>query len=493
LFSLSERRLLAGVAVVTAASWGRFFATASLKVDESYPGRAAGYALLGALVAGWYLAVTAWRKLLEEPPDHPRATAFAGLAVASAMLPMLSNDVFSLFSYGALAADGHDVYTTTAWLSRGAFYPWLGAHWSDTVCVYGPTTLLATFPAALARGSPWIALLALRVAWIAPVAFVMEMSLRRLRDRPAFHAMVWLNPLWLVEGPGQMHADLLGLAAIVAGIVLHLEGRVRGSFGLYAAAVLGKYSFAPAGLWFWLARAWSPAQRGRRLVTLAAVVGIVGVVAYAPFWSGVETLAVPLAALRRMNPGGSITEVLGIVVQYVRTGSVTAPDMAVQSAIELDRATKQASWTLVSWVVRGVFVVVAARIVPAMLRKDASNEDVALGTGALTVALLTLASHRFQCWYLLAALPFFGLASTPAWRRWWVAAVAVAVPVDFGCVLERTSPVYPVWGAVTTGALVVVFVTSFRSRYFDLLRPGRGGARPATRAQEAPSPQRAGS
>ena len=33
LFSSTERRLLGGLAVVTLASWGRFFATGSLKVD----------------------------------------------------------------------------------------------------------------------------------------------------------------------------------------------------------------------------------------------------------------------------------------------------------------------------------------------------------------------------------------------------------------------------------------------------------------------------
>jgi hypothetical protein len=478
---------------VTVASWGRFFATGSLKVDESYPARATGYALLGALVVGWCVAVAAWRRLLDDPPERPRVTAFAGLAIASAMLPMLSNDVFSLFAYGDLAAAGHDVYTTTGWLSTSAFYPFLGEHWSDTVCVYGPTTLIATLPAGLAHGSPWVALVLLRVAWLVPLALVMELSLRRLGDRPLFHAMVWCNPLWLVEGPGQMHADWLGLMAIVAGVVVHLGGRTRASLWLYAGALLGKYSFGPAGLWFWLAGVRSSAARGRRLVVMAAVLAAAAVGVYAPFWHGGDTVAAPLSALGHMNPGGSITEVLGIVVQYVRTGSVTAPDMAVQSALALDRATKQASWTLVSWVVRGVFLVVLGRTLPAMLRKDARDEDLALGTGAITVALLTLASHRFQCWYLLAALPFFGLAMTPAWRRWWVAVVAVAVPVDFACVLERSSPVYPVWGALTTGALVVVFVASFKSRYFGPLGGDGDGARRAATAPEGPSSQRAGS
>ncbi len=467
---------------MTACSWWRFFDTSSLKVDESYPGRAVGLALLGALIAGWGLAIAGWRGMLANPPARPRKTAFLALGVAAGMLPMLSNDLFSVLSYGAVAAGGHDVYTTTSGLAQGDFFPWLGAHWSNTPCVYGPTTLIASLPAGLARGNPWLGLALLRLAWFAPIALVMELSLRHFADQPFFHAMVWLNPLWIVEGPGQLHADLLGLVAITAGLVLHRAGRVRTSFGLYAVALLAKYSFAPAGLWFWLSG--PPHERRRRLASLAAIVAATGVALYAPFWNGPRTLTVPLQALGRMNPGGSITEVLGIVVQWLRTRTVTAPDMAVPIALEVDRTAKGASWLVVSWIMRVVFVAVVARVLPPMLRKNADDRTLALGTGILTTALLTLASHRFQCWYLLAALPFFGLACPPAWRRWWIAVVAVSVPVDFACVLARTSPVYPVWGALTTGTLVVVFVAWFRSRYVDF--PDGAGARPEATAPEAP-------
>jgi hypothetical protein len=469
---------------MTACSWGRFFDAGSLKVDQNYPSRPVGFALVGALSMGWGLAVLGWRGMLANPPAHPRRAAFLALGMAACMLPMLSNDVFSVLSYGAVAAEGHDVYTTTRWLAQGDFYPWLGDHWSHTPCVYGPTTLIASLPAGLARGRPWVGLALLRVAWFVPIALVMELSLRRMPDRPFFHAMVWLNPLWVVEGPGQLHADLLGLVAITAGIVLHQAGKVRTSYGLYAVALLAKYSFAPAGLWFWLAGASAEGARWRRLAWMGTILAATGVAFYAPFWNGPRTLTVPLQTLGRMNPGGSITEVLGIVVQWLGGGSVTPPDMAVPSALAMDRAAKQVSWLVVSWILRVVFLAVVARVLPPMFRKTSDARTLALGTGILTTALLTLASHRFQCWYLLAALPFFGLACPPVWRRWWTAAVAVSVPVDFACVLERTSPVYPVWGALSTGALVVVFIAWFRPRYLDF--PDGAGARPVATAPAAP-------
>jgi hypothetical protein len=166
--------------------------------------------------------------------------------------------------------------------------------------------------------------------------------------------------------------------------------------------------------------------------------------------------------------------------------------MPVQAALELDRATKHASWQVLGLLARVLFLVAAwgatrdlrRRTVPG---RDDDVEHVAAVTGAVTVALLTLYSPRFQCWYLLAALPFFGLALTPAWRRWWLLVVAVSVPVDFACVLERSSAVYPVWGAVTTGAQVAAFFAWFSSRYLRLVPDGAASRSGAT-LPAAPSP-----
>jgi hypothetical protein len=492
LFSQSERRLLAGLAVVALASWGRFFATASLKVDESYPGRVAGYALLATLVLGWALAVRGWRGILDAPPARPRHVAFAALLVVSPMLPLLSNDLFSVMAYGSGAAAGHDVYTTTDWLPTNAFYPFLGQHWNDTVCVYGPATLIAALPASLAHGNPWLGLLLLRVAWFVPLILVMEVTFRRLADRPAFHAMVWLNPLWLVEGPGQMHADLLGLVALTLGVALHLGEKVAASAVLYAAACWGKYSAVVAGTWFVDAGATTAQERLRRSVLNAGALAGVGVVLYAPFWHGTATITTPLDALAHMNPGGSITEVAGILVQVIFRGWITAPDLPVQTALAIDREAKHESWAAMAYLTRTAFVVIMAGLAMAA-RKGRDRERTALLTGAATIAFLTLLLPRFQCWYLLAALPFFGLSLTPAWKKWWVAIVAVSVPVDFACVLERTSPLYPVWGAVTTGAQVLLFVAWLKPRYFQLDSAGDDVAPRAAKAQAEPSLPPAGS
>ena len=467
-----ERRWLIGLTLVVACSWGRWLATGSLKVDENYPSPLAGALLFVVLLSGYGLLVTGWKGLLEHPPQRPRRLAYAGLGVAACMLPMLSNDVFSLLAYGSRAAGGNDVYSTATGLSQSVFSPWVGARWSQEVCVYGPTNLVFAMPAAL-TGNPWIAMVLLRATWLVPLVLVMELSLRRLGDRPFFHAMVWLNPLWLLEGPGQLHADLLGLVAITAGVLVQRRGGAKAGWACLSFAVLGKYSFVFTAFWFWLFGAPTPRQRLLRIPAMAMMLVGMGALFYAPFWRGPATLIEPVRALAAMNPGGTLTEVVSQIVHVLRGGGIPRPDAPVREVMELERSTHASTWLVVSLVMRAVALVVGVRVLRVMLRKSSDGDTIALGTGVLVVAVLTLASHRFQAWYLLAALPFFGQCCTDVWRRWWIAVVAVSVSMDFVHVLPRTSLLLPVWAIVTTAALMVVFLMSFRARYLHFAGDAR--------------------
>jgi hypothetical protein len=482
------RRWIAGVVVVTACSWARYAATGSPKVDENAPSELVGSMLLVALLVGHGMMVTAWRSMLAHPPAHPRRLAFAGLLVSALMLPMISNDVFSLFVYGSVAGSGHDLYTTAAWLPSSPFYGWMGQMWNQTVCVYGPTTLMATVPARLAGGNPWLALLLLRLAWLLPTALVMELSLRQFRDRPFFHAMVWLNPLWIMEGPGQLHTDMLGLVAVTAGILLQERGHVGRGWVAYAVAALGKYSFLFTGVWFWLFGATTLRQRVLRVPAILGVLLAVGALSFSVFWQGPRTLTDPVRALAGMNPGGSIVEIVGQVVHVLMGGSISPPDLPARLAVAAERASKSGIWFVLSLIMRIFATGVGVRVLYVMLRRrdgtsaasprrglhldDAKQPGlVALGTGVLIVAVLTLASHRFQSWYLLAALPFFGLECTAAWQRWWVAIVAISVTVSFVQVLPKNAFLLPVWSTISNTGVIVLFLTSLKARYWSFGTP----------------------
>jgi hypothetical protein len=132
-----------------------------------------------------------------------------------------------------------------------------------------------------------------------------------------------------------------------------------------------------------------------------------------------------------------------------------------------DRASMGSAWFVVaavSLVLKAVTMGVVARLLYLMLKKNRPDVT-ALGTGALIIATVTLAGPKFEPWYLLPALPFFGLSCTSPWRRWLTAAVALSVLPTFANVLPSTSPMVPVWGVLSTGASVTWFLAMFRARY----------------------------
>ena len=489
--SHNDRAYLAGIALLTACSWGRWLATGSLKVDESYPSLGVATLLFLGLLLGWSLLVGSFHGILTDAFDEQTAAlsmarlrrlTFLGLAIASLMLPMLSNDIFQLFSWSSLAARGKDVFATVTALPESEWASYVSARWARTICHYGPLTLVAAMPAAFAHGSPFAAILLVRTCWLIPLVAVMLASFRLLPSMRTFHAMLWLNPLWLLEGPGQLHCDLVGITLVTAGVVLAMRRRTVVATLLYALAVVSKYTFVLVGPWFLLFGATSNRQRAVRALLLATAIGACGAAFYAPFWRGTPTLTAPLQDTFSERPGGTLEEVVGDLVLAARGRSPAPPSTTAAVAAAEDRAAMGGGWLVVAAVKLAVKVVtmgVIARLLYLMLARN-RPEVTALGTGAIIVAAVTLGAPKFEPWYLLPALPFFGLSCTSAWRRWLTGAVALAVLPTFANVLPGTSSIVPIWGVLSTGANVAWFFAMFRARYLvPLAETGNIDARAA--------------
>jgi hypothetical protein len=467
-------RWLLGLTVLTLCSWGRWYATGSLKIDENYPSEKLGTLLLLAMCIGWGLLISGWIGMLTRPPEQPRRLVYAALFIVAWMLPLLSNDIFILFAQASLTAQGQDVYTSAQSFPTSVWFSWIGERWRANPSPYGPLTLIAAWPSVLGHGNPWLVELYLRLAWLVPLIIVMELSFRAFRDRPMFHVLVWLNPLFMVEGPGQLHPDLLGVIAITAGLLLRRRAPGLGGSSAWALATLCKWNLGFTLPWFWLSGTRNQAQRLWRAALLALSLLGMGAVFYAPFWRGPETLFSPLRALaaNTMVPGGSVVDCVGVVATSLR-GDVFDAKHPLQEPGARPREARASAWKVAQWFMQ--FLALAA-IVPLVLGllRGFGDERLAVVTGAFIVALLTLASPKFQSWYLMSALPFFGLSCPPAWRRWWVWVVATSVTEEFSLVLPRTAALFAPCVAISTVATALVFLLWFRARFWGPLPLDQG-------------------
>ncbi len=460
-----EIRWLAGLGIVTLCSWARWLATGSPKIDQNYPSAAAGTLLLVALCAGWALTVIGWAGMLARPPERPRRLAYLGLLAVVPMLPLLSNDVFSLFAQASLSSQGRDVYATASAYRDSVWFGWIGERWRSSPSPYGPLTLLASWPSAYGGGNPWLAEIFLKVAWLLPLVAVIELSVRAFPNRSMFHTMLWLNPLFLVEGLGQLHPDLLGVLLVTVGLMLARRSRTLGAGVTWSLATVAKLNFGLAAPWFLLSgtRGWS--DRMRRTLVVALTLAATATILYTPFWRGPETVLGQLQGLRTNTfvPGGTMVDVVGTAAGGLAGSKANTP-------VELFDPRQQDVRTRAAQGAQLLAMLIAlAAIIPLGLGllRDLDEDRLALATGAFIVAMVTLASPKFQSWYLMTALPFFALCCPPEWRRWWVWAVATAVAPEFALVLPRSAFLFTPW-ALTTLASVVVFLLSFRARFWTL-------------------------
>ncbi|MGR8008593.1 polyprenol phosphomannose-dependent alpha 1,6 mannosyltransferase MptB [Streptomyces hypolithicus] len=163
--------------------------------------------------------------------------------------PLHSADVYSYIAQGAMALEGHDVYTSgPSVLGPGELgadaAASVGAHWTDTPAPYGPVFMI------LAKAVVWVtggqivpAVLGMRVIALAALALTAWATLRIAGACGASRTgALWLgvlNPLTLIHVVGGTHNDGLMIALMLSGAVCALRGRwVAGSALITLAAMV---------------------------------------------------------------------------------------------------------------------------------------------------------------------------------------------------------------------------------------------------------------
>ncbi len=135
--------------------------------------------------------------------------------LASAMLPLLSGDLFSVLAYAELLVKPSvDPFTLPApGLAGSSVLPFLSPPWREAPCVYGPLQLLFWSPAARFAASLPTALAVAKLlaagAVVGTLALLRRHCSRREGPGPAAFAGVALSPVLWVEGAGQAHGDVL--------------------------------------------------------------------------------------------------------------------------------------------------------------------------------------------------------------------------------------------------------------------------------------------
>jgi hypothetical protein len=309
--------------------------------------------------------------------------------------------------------------------------------------------LAASLPAALAVAK----LLAVGAA-VGTIALLRRYCATPGGPGPAAFAAVVLSPVLWVEGAGQAHGDVLVGLLFAAWLVAARRPGVVLASAFLGAAVASKLTAAlPAGMYLaYLAGRpgpW-PARLGRVAAAASALALVVGL-AYWPFWSGVDTLRVPLAFLAGRRPTNTLAEVAYVVMKPI-LGSAAAT--ATLSGL-------------------GTLMTAGLALLGAVLAYRAAGLSALAGAMAgVSLLATTLAAPVFHPWYLVPSLVLSVELRDPAWRDWLVRFGTLSLLADGSVLLAYGSTARAVYSALALVAVVVAGLRGLRPRLRRLLDPG---------------------
>jgi hypothetical protein len=316
---------------------------------------------LGACLAATWLAYVVLLSTALAGGSLPRRWV-TRLAAATALFlavvgpPALSADVYAYVGYARLAlVHGISPYVGTQQTLIGLgdltarFLYW------PIPSPYGPlwTLLSLGVVALLPKSLLWVPVVLFKLLGAASVLFLAE-GARRLAARlpsaraDVVFAAIALNPLFLFEGVVSGHNDMFMMALVVWSLVVSDE-RPRASFLLLGLAASIK--FIPLLLAPWLLTSLlrrSPPRRWPALTVEAVSLTLAPLVlAFAPFWRGVETLAGLRARSNQgLHPAGNDMATQATIV------------LGLYAALCVFVARGQHKWVLRAWVIASLSVIV---------------------------------------------------------------------------------------------------------------------------------------
>lgn len=215
------------------------------------------------------------------------------------MPTVLSTDTFSYLAYGRMVAF-HDLNPYFHVPTQMGHDPTLAFHRWDIVMPYGPIWAFLAVGVAYLSGPSEIftgILIFKMLAGIShlAVALLAYHVARTWSERLALVVLSFIawNPIFLLEGAGNGHNDLLMMALALAGLLAYAHKKPWVGYLLLLASVLVKFVtllLLALYLLVWLRQQLTWRARWGLVVKVGMVNLLFVMVSYAPFWQGAETL-----------------------------------------------------------------------------------------------------------------------------------------------------------------------------------------------------------
>lgn len=402
-----------------------------------------------------------------------RRLSYGMVLLFSLMPPMLSNDVFSLLTYGDLANHGVDIFNQAHLSGQSVFLSYDNPNAADGPNVYGPLCIafmrLATFFSANNIAAALIAFKFVTLFW--SVLFV-EAACRissLLTEGLKPLSFIILNPLFLIQGVGQQHVDLLSAALALWAIWFVLNDKIFFSFIPIALAIAVKTSYVLLVPYSIVALY----LKNKRLISTAALsLGGIAMAAaclgvlYWPYYSSPQTLLAPVLSLYSQVPTKSLVEVFGDIIFYVLQLFHSGGLSGVMTSDNALAAEKEQIYAVLIFIFRFFALTVSLFLAVRFIRSKGDKASLTSLYLRLLLLFLLFYSHVIYPWYLLLALPFVWFEKDKGFMTWLLVLTCFCNAQGIMCSIDRSSWVYAL--VVPLIAInAVIFLWRFKANFLN--------------------------
>ena len=283
-----------------------------------------------------------------------------------------------------------------------------------------------------------------------------------------------LNPVFLLQGVGQLHCDMLAITLCLCMLYFYFQRRWHLAFLFAGLAICAKMSFVII-LGFivvaifleretWLSFIYKTV--GGLCITFVTVF-----VLYYPSYTSPDTFRVPFNFLFKQNPAKSIAEVIGDIVYFApsvisghndelnatmaKSNGVSDPQLAVWTGVK--KACQIFAFLLSGFI-----------FIRYWFGKRESQQWMNIYLRFVLIFLLFY-SHVFYAWYLMILLPFVWYETDIRFMQWLFVLTSFSNVHDIMCAVNRGTPVYFMVLPLTLFS-VLVFFWRFRNNFFTSLK-----------------------
>jgi hypothetical protein len=454
-------RLCVCSALIVLVSWGHYWLTGSLKVDENYlrfPIDVLVWLItFGAIIWAGILSYATLR--VGFSIANLRFLSYGLAFVSLWQLPILSNDIFGYFHYGDYAFAHQNPYTQAGMMAYvSPFKSYVSPLYKEYICPYNPLSLFI-FEKIVAWGTYsvfqtiFFYKIVIGLVWVFFSELMLRMSVSNsLKAFVASSPVVWLQCL------GQGHSDILVLIFCGLGICFFQKyNSILLLTFFLVLSILLKFSFVVL-LAFPAFEVLKHLKSGFdfRSILMATIGFVLGLsiicIGFGLYFSSIDEVLAPLKVINQNRTSGSFITIAALVVSLTKGINFADSEAVVALSGPINLIFR----------IVGLGMIALSTILWLMGKLKVSAIQMAIWVIFIVICFI---SHRFLSWYLLVFVPLaLFLEVRDSWLKW-------LIFVSVSASLCDSAQIFGGWPQpVIDGVFMIVTLWFFGQQIFRFVR-----------------------